>query len=125
MLLQDWTTIEGPGTDAVVQSAPNWLNLEGYRDAIFWLEVGFITAVNTELNMNYETAPANDPTLFTAMVPEFLITGASATPVVTKVLLSQNPACPVAGLVRWRLRQNAGGTWRITFRITCMGKWKG
>ena len=123
-LLQDWITIEGPATDTIAQSGPKWLNLEGYRDAIFWLEVGSQTTLNTELYMNYETAPLNDPTLFTPMVAEFLM-ATSATPLVTTVLLSQNPSCPVAGLVRWRIRQNAAGTWRITFRIHCWGKWKG
>lgn len=122
-VLQDWVTIEGPATDSITQSAPKWLNLEGYRDAIFWLEVTGKTTLSTELYMNYETAPANEPTLFTPMVTEFLMATSSA-PVVTKVLLSQNPTCPVAGLVRWRIRQNAGGAWRVTFRIHCLGKRK-
>jgi hypothetical protein len=124
MLLQDWITIEGPPSDSLVQSATSWVNLEGYRDAIFFLEVGSLTTLNTELYMNYETAPANEPTLFTPMVSEFLMT-VSTTPVITTVLLSQNPTCPVAGLVRWRIRQNAAGTWRVTFRINYLGKRKG
>ena len=122
-MLQDWTTLEGSGSSAIVQSASKWLNLEGYRDAIFWLEVSGMTTLSTELYMSYETAPLNEPTLFTAMVPEFLMT-ASSTPVLTKVLLSQNPTVPVAGLVRWRIRQNAAGAWRVTFRVHCLGKRK-
>jgi hypothetical protein len=98
--------------------------LQGYRDAIFWLEVRGMTTLSTELYMNYETAPLNDPTLFTPMVAEFLMATSTA-PVMTKVLLSQNPLCPVAGLVRWRIRQNAGGVWSVTFRIHCLAKWKG
>jgi len=124
-VLQDWVTIEGTGIDSIAQSASKWLNLEGYRDAIFWLEVTAATTVATELWMNYETAPLNEPTLFTAMVAEFLMT-TSSTPVLTKVLLSQNPNCPVAGLVRWRIRSNAGlaAAWKVAFRIHCLGKRK-
>jgi len=106
------------------QSAPGWLNVEPYRDVMFWLEVASQTTLNTELNMNYETAPLNAPDVFTPMVAEFLMT-TSSTPLVTTVLLSQNPLCPVAGLVRWRIRQNAGGVWRVMFRIHCIGKRKG
>lgn len=123
-LLQDWTTIQGPASSSISQSASKWLNLEGYRDAFFWLEVRAMSTLDTEIYMNYETAPTVDPTLFTPMVPEFLMATAT-TPVVTKVLLSQNPTCPVAGLVRWRIRQNAGGSWSATFRVHCLGKWKG
>lgn len=124
-LLQDWVTIEGTAaTSPVSQSATRWLNLEGYTDAIFWLEVQSLSVSGTELYMNYETAPASDPTLFTPMVSEFLMT-LSVTPTITKVLLSQNPTLPVTGLVRWRIRQNAAGAWRITFRIHCLGKRKG
>lgn len=123
-LLQDWTTLQGTGAISFSQSAPKWLCLEAYRDVIFWLEVSALTTVSTELYMNYETAPIADADLFTPMVSEVLM-AASATPVVTKVLLSQNPTCPLAGFVRWRIRANAAAAWRVTFRIHGLGKWKG
>jgi hypothetical protein len=123
-LLQDWTTIQGTASSSIAQSGSKWLNLEGYRDVFFWLEVSALTTVGTELYMNYETAPVMEPTLFTPMVSEFLMT-TSSTPVLTKVLLSQNPTCPLAGLVRWRIRPNAAAGWKVTFRIHCLGKWKG
>ncbi len=123
-LFQDWTTLQGSANSSFSQSAPKWQNLELYRDVIFWLEVSAMTTVSTELYMNYETAPIADADLFTPMVTEFLM-ATSSTPVVTKVLLSQNPTCPLAGFARWRIRQNAGGAWRVTFRIHCLAKWKG
>ena len=123
-LLQDWTTLQGTGVGSFSQSATKWLDLQAYRDAIFWLEVSALTTVSTELYMNYETAPIADADLFAPMVTEFLM-AAAATPVVTKVLLSQGPSCPVAGFVRWRIRANAAAVWRVTFRVHCLGKWKG
>jgi hypothetical protein len=123
-LLQDWVTLEGTTTESVKQSASKWLNLEGYCDAIFFLQVSGLMAPSTYLYMSYETAPLNDPTLFTPMVSEFLMS-TSSSPAVTTVLLSQNPSCPVAGLVRWSVRQSHPDPWGATFRIHCLGKRKG
>ena len=120
-LLQDWIDIEGTGNGEVVQSGAKWPNLDGYQDVTFWLEVRMVTSVATELRIHYQTAPVDEPTLFTDMVTDFPMT-ASATPVVTTVLQSQNPLVPVSGLVRWRITAIAGGAWKVAFRIHFVAK---
>jgi hypothetical protein len=51
------------------------------------------------------------------------VTMSQGTTVVTRVLLSQNPTLPLAGLVRWRLTSlTAVNSWRVNFRISCLAK---
>ena len=120
-LLQDWIDIEGTGNDEILQSGSRWPNLEGFQDVIFWLEVRMVTSVATELRIHYQTAPVDEPMLFTDMVADFPI-GVTGSPVVTTVLQSQNPLVPVSGLIRWRITSVAGGTWKVTFRIHFVAK---
>ena len=123
-LLQDWITIRGansPLVSTITQTESNWVSLQPYQDIIFWLEVREITLSSaTSISVNYETAPTKDESLFTAMVTGPAVTAAANVPTITKVLLSQNPTCPLARWVRWRL--SVTGTpvaaWDMTFRIT-------
>lgn len=123
-LMQDWTDLEGSGNGEVIQSASKWLDVRGYQDIIFYLDVRTVTSVATEVRMHYQTAPEVDPSLFTNMVADFPLS-VTTSPVVTKVLLSRNPTVPVAGLVRWRISVTAGGAWKVEFRIHCVAKRRG
>ena len=120
-LLQDWIDLEGNGNGEVVQSGARWPNLEGFQDVIFWLEVSMVTSLSTELRIHYQTAPADEPTLFTDMVTDFPMT-AGTVPTVTKVLQSQNPTVTLSGLIRWRITAVAVGAWKVNFRIHFVAK---
>ena len=122
-LLQDWIEIEGNGNGDVIQSAPSWMRLTGYQDALFWLDLRMLTSVSTELTMHYETAPELEPTLFRDIITPFTLGGlVGPTPTVKNAYLSQHPLTPVSGLVRWHIAAVAGGLWKVSFRIHCMAK---
>jgi hypothetical protein len=123
-LVQDWITIRGansPLVNSIIQTEQNWVSLQPYQDIVFWLEVREVTLSSaTNITVNYETAPLKDESLFTAMVAGPVVTAASTTATITKVLLSQNPTCPLARWVRWRLAVTGTPTaaWDMTFRIS-------
>lgn len=120
--LQDWVTIRGGTTiTSITQSEPDWLGLAPYEDVVFWLDVREVNNGGaTNVTVLFETAPTKDEALFTPMVAG---TAYIATPSLTivKVLLAQNPLCPVARWVRWRLQMNgtAATAWDMTFRVLC------
>jgi len=92
-LLQEWIDLEGTGsTGDFYQSGSSWLDLSGYQDVIFYLDVQY-TPAGGQLFMNYETAPANEPAMFVNMVSSFQVLGGST---VTPVFLSANPTVPLA-----------------------------
>jgi hypothetical protein len=119
-VLQDWVTIRGNTSITSVPQGENaWLGLAPYQDIVLWLDVRALTTSGlSSLIMNYETAPAKDENLFTSMTTGVSM-AAAATPTVTKILLSQNPAVPLGRWVRWRLSTYgaATGVWDATFRI--------
>lgn len=87
-ILQSWTTIRGTGTTPVVQTSMSWLDLQQYADVTFFLEVKAVTNPGSgSVQIAYETSPTVDDTAFQAMAT--LVAAPSATPTVTKVLLSQ------------------------------------
>ena len=64
----------------------------------------------------YETAPAFDDNLF-ALMGSITMAGTSA-PLITNVLILQNPAVPLAAFVRWKLKALAAGApYEATFRV--------
>jgi hypothetical protein len=121
-LLQDWTDIDGNGSIDVIQSSTSWLSVPHCQDIVFYLDVSYRSLV--ELEIHYETAPAIDPALFRGMASHFV--EVTTSPVVTSVRLSQNPAVPLAGMVRWRLSApSAPGPWRVVFRLHAWAKGRG
>jgi len=117
--LQDWLTTDGAGTAAFAQGRADWLDLERFADVIFWLEVRAVSNPGAgNVVLSYETAPAIEESLFQPLATVTL--AASATPVVTKVQLSSNPAVPLARFVRWKLVGTAAGNWSVTFRVFAM-----
>jgi hypothetical protein len=57
-LIQTWTCVEGVGDGEVAQSGARWLDLSGYQDVTFFLDVSIRTA---ECTMHYATSPLVDP----------------------------------------------------------------
>ena len=121
VLWQDWTTLRLTGaTNSVTQSEPLWLDVDDYRDAIFWLEckqlsVGGAVAVLC----SYETAPSKDDLLFRPM-SQFPL-GLTSVPYITRVLAAQNPSVPLGSWIRWRLFVAGTPTaeWGATLRLHC------
>ncbi len=125
VVLQDWVTIRGGTTvTSVTQGENGWVGTAAYEDIVFWLDVReFTTGGATNLQMNFQTAPLKEDTLFTNMVAavNLQLNVPGTTPIVpVKVLLSQNPTVPLARWVRWSLAPNGGtvtSAWDATFRI--------
>jgi hypothetical protein len=123
-LLQDWITIRGSVLQAspptVTQSEADWMSFQPYQDIVFWLEVKSWQAGGlTSVNLDYQTAPAKDESLFVNMITTTAITAAVSRQ--DKVLLAQNPTVPLARWVRWKLTWNGTSTseYGICFRIFC------
>ena len=121
VLLQDWTTVRLTGaTNTVVQSEELWLDVDDYRDVIFWLEVKHYTTGGAGAVLgSYETAPTKDEALFRSMSSFPL--GVGSVPYITKVLAEQNPSFPLSTWLRWRLSIVGTPTteWGASFRIFC------
>lgn len=123
-LLQDWITIKGSQTGVTVtQTEADWMSFQAYQDIVFWLEVkSTILAGATSITLDYQTAPAKDESLFANMVTGVTLVAGTA-PVITKVLLGQNPTVPLARWARWKLTPNgtitAGLEWGVCMRIHC------
>jgi len=121
VLWQDWTTFRLTGaTNTVVQSEPLWLDVDDYRDVVFWLEVKQLSLGGAgAVICAYETSPSKDEVLFLSMSSFPL--GLTSTPYLTKVLSAQNPSRPLSKWIRWRLSLSGTptGEWGATFRIHC------
>ncbi len=119
-LLQDWTTVRTSSSSSfIAQSEPEWLDLDDYRDIVFWLEVkAIVLGGASAVVVRYDTAPSKDELLFSSMIsfPMAVV----STPTISKILESQNPTIPLCRWLRWRL-QATGPTadWGATFRIHC------
>lgn len=121
VVVQDWVTIRGASSvTSITQGENGWIGTAAYEDIVFWLDVREVSLSGaTSVNVNYQTSPLKDDYLFTNMMSGVAITAALTTPTVTKVLLSQNPTCPLARWVRWNLSVvgTATASWDMTFRI--------
>lgn len=121
-LLQDWLTIRGTQSGAnITQSEVDWMSFQPYQDIVFWLDVKSVTLGGlTSITLEYQTAPAKDDALFTAMTTAVTLS-ASTTPTITKVLLAQNPTVPLARWVRWKVFPNGTptGEYGTCFRVYC------
>lgn len=119
-LLQDWTTIRVTGTNGpVVQAEHGWLDLEGFSDVFFWLEISNVVSIGAIVPiLVYETSPLPDDSYFAAIgIEPFL--AASATPIISKV--PSTAAVPLDAWVRWKLLFPGSpvAEWGGTFRIHC------
>jgi hypothetical protein len=120
-LLTDWLTLDGSGATAFIQDRKTWLDLAACADVTLWLEVRSVKNPGAgTVVLSYETAPATDESLFVAMAPGITL-AASASPVITKVRLADNPGVPLARFLRWKLNGTAAGSWSLTFRVHAFG----
>jgi hypothetical protein len=109
--LQDWTTISCAfEVFTVTQSASGWLDLGGYEDLVFFLDV---RQADTGIRLNYQTAPAAEEASFSTMlsIPPDVTVGVRS----NTVLGAYSPV-PVSRYVRWQLT-STGQAFAITFRI--------
>lgn len=109
-VLQDWTTVQANVT-TITQSEAGWLDLTGYQDAVFYVEIGSATSFPT---LNLQTAPTADESLFVSMTSGTTMLG-SSTPAVVPVFMKPSPT-PIARYVRWQI--TGSPSWNATFRIT-------
>lgn len=117
VLMQDWTTIRGSGTTAVVQTKSDWLDLEPFADAIFWIETTEVTSPGAgTLNLTFETAPSADESLFAPLDSLVGLQGSTVYPA-RKLFMNATPNVPLARYLRWNLSGSTAGTWDVTFRI--------
>lgn len=113
--LQDWVTIRGSGTTSVTQTASDWLDVEEFADAVFWLSVREVTNPGAgTVSIIYETSPIADESLFQMVAATVVTVGG---PTMSKVMLTGGNYVPIARYVRWRIVGSTAGTWDATFRI--------
>ncbi len=107
LMLQDWTTIEGPASGTLSQTEAFWLDTSPYLDVITFLQVSSVfNAV-----LAYQTAPTKDESLFQNMDSFAMAAG-----VTVGVYLRDTAAYPISHWLRWQL--NGGGSaFNVTFRI--------
>jgi hypothetical protein len=105
------------GTNVTIaQSEAQWLDLLGFEDVIVWMQCQEVTGSGATVQLNYQTAPTKDEALFVSSATINL--AASATPVITKVLLSAATQ-PLARWLRWQLLASGTSTsaWDAMFRV--------
>jgi len=116
--LTTWTTIRGAsGTNvAIAQSESQWLDLLGFEDIVVWMQCQEVTGSGATIQLNIQSSPTKDEALFVSSATTNL--AASATPVVTKVLL-RTATQPLARWLRWQLLASGTSTasWDAVFRI--------
>ncbi len=120
-MIQDWSTftVDSSQTE-LVQTESDWLSFQPYSDIVFWLEVRgvVVPSGSTAVTIYYETAPAKDESLFKAMASA-TVDPTATQPIVDSVILSTDPAVPLARWVRWRLAVDGtpAAAWGATFRL--------
>jgi hypothetical protein len=122
-ILQDWTTLNVSAQwTSVVQSEADWLSFQPYQDIVVWVETRSANAAGADcVDIQFETSPSRDESLFLPMRPAVALT--PGTPAVVPVVLSQivPPDVPLARWVRWRLKINGApaADWGAAFRVQC------
>ena len=121
VLWQDWTTLRLTGaTNTVTQSEPLWLDVEDYRDAVFWLECKQLSVGGAVgVVCSYETSPSKDEVLFRPM--SLFPLAVTSSPFIIRVLEAQGPSVPLSKWIRWRLSLSGTPTaeWGATLRLHC------
>lgn len=116
-LVQDWTNIVTSGASTtIVQSEEHWLELDGYRDLVMWLEVKSVAAPGYVV-LDYQTSPVTDENYFITMASETLVTAAA--PKIT--IIKSTATIPFEVWLRWKLWVSGTppGDWGATFRVHC------
>ena len=107
--LTDWITLRGASSaDVVIQSVRDWVDAQGYADAVFYLAVRDYSGSPT---VHYQTSPTEDEVFWDDMATEAVT---STTSQLAKVLFS-SASVPLARFVRYKV--TATGAWTLTFKI--------
>lgn len=113
-LMEDWLSVAGASSATVTQDATGWLDLAAFQDVVFYVDCRSASPGGASYpTLAFETAPAKDDALFSAMVSTGLAAAAAPT-VLTNLMLSS--AVPLARYVRWKLTGPAAA-WNATFRV--------
>jgi hypothetical protein len=117
LCLQPWITVRGASAvTSLTQDEKGWLDVAGFADAVFTIDVASVTSGGGTISLNIESAPTKDDALFLPVVPAISMKS-SATPVSAKTV--QTPTMPqLSKWLRWRVSASgATSTWDATFRI--------
>jgi hypothetical protein len=117
--LQNWITMRGSSTiTSISQSEMAYLDLRGFEDIVAWLDVKEVTLGGaTHIQINYQTGPSKDETLFTSMTSS-AVTLTAGTQTVTKLTMS-GANVALSRWLRWQLvvSGTATSTWDAVFRV--------
>ena len=115
-LLTDWVTWRGNTTTVAgaTQDDSQWLDLSGFSDATFWIEVADLTSPGSVL-LNLESSPTLDESTFAPVVTPISLSP-STTPLVVKTV-SAVSTFPLSRLLRCRISTTGSGAWSVTMRI--------
>jgi hypothetical protein len=113
-LLQDWTTVRGAANQTVILSFEKYLDLGGYVDIIFYLQV---SEVSSSPVLSYQTAALLDEPFFATMTTRTL--AAATTPYQDKVLFS-SASVPLGRYVRWSITHTSA--YSATFRVWAVAR---
>lgn len=108
-LMQDWTTIQNSGSNPIVQSDDDWLDMADFLDIVFYVSTQQVSGTTPVLV--FETSPSKDNDLFATMVSVSLTASATVTP---QIIRFSAATVPLARYVRWRI---TGTTVIATFRV--------
>jgi len=115
-LLQDYVTIRGAGTQAIIQSEGGWLDLSGYQDVVFWLEIKEYTVSGTTITVSFQTAANRDESSFVT-IGSVAKDGTGSPGVSVTSVLKDSANSPLARWVRWTSQNSGASAWDITFRL--------
>jgi hypothetical protein len=120
-ILQDWVTIRGNSSITnITQGETGWLGLAPFQDIVVWLDTREVTLGGaTHLQIQFETAPTKDDSLFQAMATAVNLDANVGTVNITKIIMAQNPTVPLGRWVRWKILVSgaASSAWDATFRV--------
>jgi hypothetical protein len=131
LMIQDWLTLTAPtAATTIIQNESSWLNVAGYADACFYLEVSQMTPATLGNALYLQTSPTKDASFFDGFVsgsaPGYLAkfdlqTAAGALGVQGLKIARWADASPIqtmARFLRWKvvLVANASAV-TMTFRI--------
>ena len=115
-LLTNWITASSASAD-VIQDSDGWLDVVGFNDATFYVEVSqFSNPTGGYVLLYLEGAPFPDEATFTAQpIAGPIVCTASSAPYVAKT--ASGGRMPLSRYVRWRAHGTTGTPWSVTFRI--------
>src|SRR5262245_45780103 len=111
-VLQDWTALQGKGSDTIVQTEDSWLDFADYTDVIFYIT--FKAFSGTSVRLHLQTSPSKDNDMFAGM------TGGTLTVSVANrlvVAVRSGAAEPLARYVRWTADAGGAEAWTLMFRV--------